>query len=352
MKRACHVLMLAVCCALAWSVIGCSAEPDVTTTSTTTGPGAWTNLEPRGDLPSARNRQAMAYDSRARGVILFGGLYGTARLDDTWTYDLEANTWRECRPSGESPSARFGHAMAYEAAGDRVILFGGYDGSGVFDDTWAYDLTADAWTRLVPGGSPPPPRYGHAMVYDPAIGRVILFGGLGGDGRVVNDIWAYDPAANAWTELHPGGDPPPARYGHAMACEPASGRLIIHDGCDASGAIFDDIWAYDPATNAWIELEPRGEAPPARDWHSMVFDSASSSVIMFGGWSGSTVLKDLWAYDPVANAWNQLSPTGASPPARDLHCLVYDLSGARVILFGGFDGVDLFNDIWAYGREP
>ena len=44
------------------------------------------------------------------------------------------------------------------------------------------------------------------MAYDPTSGRLIMFGGSAGDGGRLDDTWAYDPAANAWTELKPSGD--------------------------------------------------------------------------------------------------------------------------------------------------
>jgi len=40
------------------------------------------------------------------------------------------------------------------------------------------------------------------MAYDPETGQVIMFGGFDGN-QYLNDIWAYDPATNEWTELIP-----------------------------------------------------------------------------------------------------------------------------------------------------
>ena len=45
-------------------------------------------------------------------------------------------------------------------------------------------------------------------------GRMIMFGG-GGEAASYNDTWAYDPAANTWTELSPPGSPPASR-GYAL----------------------------------------------------------------------------------------------------------------------------------------
>ena len=50
------------------------------------------------------------------------------------------------------------------------------------------------------------------MAYDSSSHRVIMFGGSVADGsKYFNDTWAYDPAANTWTELKPSGALPGAR---------------------------------------------------------------------------------------------------------------------------------------------
>jgi hypothetical protein len=67
------------------------------------------------------------------------------------------------------PSPRVAHAMAYEAARERVVLFGGEDGS----NTWEWDGVA--WTQVADMG--PSPRYACAMTYDTVRQRVVLFGG-------------------------------------------------------------------------------------------------------------------------------------------------------------------------------
>src|SRR5207247_577924 len=84
--------------------------------------------------PSARAYHAMTYDSARGRVVLFGGYDGSYR-GDTWEWDGSA--WAEETPT-TSPSVRYAHAMAYDSARSRVVLFGGYDASGYRGDTWEY----------------------------------------------------------------------------------------------------------------------------------------------------------------------------------------------------------------------
>ena len=44
--------------------------------------------------------------------------------------------------------------------------------------------------------------------------------------------------------------------------------------------------------------------------------------------------------------WTQLSPTGTAPTARKEHASVYDTTNDRLIIFGGRNSSEYFNDTW------
>ncbi|HEY0882217.1 MAG TPA: kelch repeat-containing protein, partial [Archangium sp.] len=64
------------------------------------------------------------------------------------------------------------HAMAYDVSRARVVLFGGQGDGGRLDDTWEWD--GASWTQLNPLTSPPPSA-GHGMAWDPAGERVLVY---------------------------------------------------------------------------------------------------------------------------------------------------------------------------------
>jgi hypothetical protein len=71
------------------------------------------------------------------------------------------------------------------------------------------------------------------------------------------------PAASTTTssvEASDTGTLPPARYGHSMAYDPASGTVVLFAGRDFHGG-FNDTWAYEPSANSWTELAPAGSVP-------------------------------------------------------------------------------------------
>lgn len=316
---------------------------------------AWSQVRSAGGTPAPRDGHWMADDSAAGKVILFGGKgSGSRYFNDTWAYTPATGTWAELRPAGTLPPARFGHVMVYDPAGRRILLFGGVTTTGPANDLWAYSSVAGTWARVDAAGSPPPARVYPSMAYDPVTREAVLFGGWTGD-SAFGDTWIYDPAAGRWSEPHITGGPR-ARWGASMVYDSTAGKLILFGGLfgsyDGSHKL-NDTWEYDPAAHAWKNLAPRGEIPSARGYASMVYDSASHKVMLFGGFAGSDgLLADTWEYDAAANTWNRLATGPADPPRRDFSSAVNDPAGGVTILFGGLTGdtgnIDgtLLSDTW------
>ena len=314
----------------------------------------WTDLKPSGSLPAARYGSLMVYDPAKGAVVLFGGAETGRAFKDTWAYDPATNAWTDLKPAGGLPPARAYHAMVYDSAGGKVILFGGTDDNDVgLSDTWAYDPAANTWTNSQPRWqlAPRPLWSLHGVRLSHRQGDSLRR--MGADDAIFNDTWAYDPATNTWSELHPAGTLPTGRAYFGMAYDSVTGKVFLFGGMGSGGdKKFDDTWAYDPAANSWTDLKPTGASPSIRCCHFMVYNSATGKVLLFGGLSDDRrAFNDTWAYDPAANTWASLQPTGSTPPARTAHRMAYDSETGMVFLFGGY-GYDsaLLNDTWVYGR--
>ncbi len=327
------------------------------TTTTTLGnlePAVWTNLATSGDAPAARSYFAMAYDPTTDRTILFGGSGGDTKFGDTWALDLTSKTWTKIPATGGGPSARDYCQMVYDPVGNDLLLFGGADDSGDRNDLWAFDVTSNTWTRLSPSGTLPPPREGHAMTYELDSKQVLVFGGLNSDsGTLFNDLWAYDVTANAWTKLDPTGPAPAVRESTAMAYDPDSLQVLIFGGLslgDDADTELGDMWIFDRGTEAtvWGKLLLSGVVPSARQGHALAAAPAFGGLLMFGGRFGNADLNDLWMYDGY---WYPQQPSGESPSPREGHQMAYDSSAGAVVLFGGFDSVASLDlgDTWVYG---
>ena len=80
-----------------------------------------------------------------------------------------------------------------------LLLFGGLADRTPVGDTWTRSPLPIGWRRLEVRG--PAPRNVHGMTYDLRRERVVLFGGIGEEGRL-DDLWEWDGAA--WTAIpHP-----------------------------------------------------------------------------------------------------------------------------------------------------
>ncbi|OFW56748.1 MAG: hypothetical protein A2133_12260 [Actinobacteria bacterium RBG_16_64_13] len=213
---------------------------------------SWIQSHPAGEVPSGRAGHMMVYVPSTGKVILYGGMYlpsgaqAYVGRSDTWSYDPAANTWTELHPA-LSPGARKGGCLAYDPVGAKVILFGGVNpGWPTLNDTWEYEPVARSWTKLTPSGTLPAARHDASCAFDPVGRSLVVFAGLGEHGELFNETWTYGPSANSWTKLAPLSTPP-ARYAAAMVYEPAGGRLILFGGIPKlNEGKLGDTWSFSP----------------------------------------------------------------------------------------------------------
>ncbi len=316
----------------------------------------WTELT-LSTAPTARYGAAMNFDPSNGQMILFGGSGSGGDLNDTWAYGVPSNAvlfWNNQNPS-TSPPTRFSPCFTFDPTSGQMILFGGINGDDgtYFNDTWAYDASNNTWTDLAPANSPSA-RDSALMNFDPCTGKIILFSGHVSGGYAA-DTWVYDSANNTWTEVTPSSSPP-GRNGGSMTFDPCSGRMILFGGYLHSGGDTSETWAYDAAANTWTQLTTIG-SPPARDDAAMNFDPSSGQIILFGGYSNNTggnLLNDTWAcvFDNTTNTytWTQLFPA-TQPSGRYGSAMKFNPSSGQTILFGGGYLSGTSNDTWAFDGQ-
>lgn len=313
--------------------------------------------------PAARAADALSYDQATGEVMLFGGLgAGFTNLNDTWAWS--GSTWSQVADATDpgctvacvgSPPARSASMMAYDAASNQLILFGGQGGT-YLNDTWAWNGTT--WTQVADGTDPgctdtcagsPSARTGAVMAYDPSIGKLVLFGGITG----TNDTWTWN--GTAWAQVADATDSgcttactgsPPASVAASMAYDLAANQLILFGGGDYNG---NATWSFDGTT--WSQLDDGTDAgctdtctssPPPRSGSGMDYNPALGQLVLFGGLDGSTNLNDTWTWN--GTTWTQVdddtdpgctTTCPASPPSRSAIFLTYDETNRQSVLFGG-----------------
>lgn len=293
--------------------------------------GAWSG-------PSGRWLHAMTYDAARERTLLFGGYDGTRLLDDTWEWD--GAQWWLRRSSRVAPLARTETAMAYDASRGRVVMFGGKH-SHHLADTWEWDGTD--WIERKPA-TVPPAHAGHAMVYDAARRRVVMFGGLG---LTSPQIWEWDGID--WRLVASTGAAPSPRYSHAMAFDVKHQLVLLVGGRSlASQHVHTDMWAWNG--RGWSMVA--GDAlPSGREGHALGTDDARRQVVLFGGSDRhSRVFSDTWTWDGAR--WTERRPSAGAPPARTHHAIAPDSARQELVLFGGGTWLggsgSLLDDTWVW----
>ncbi len=298
-------------------------------------------------VTSGRAWHSAIWEPRSRAMMVFGGYDGTRVKNDARVYRVASNSWSEL-PS--MPRPRSGHAAAWDDSDGQALVVGGQIETQLLGYVWSFHALEGRWIDLFPsGGMPLRPTY--TVVWDSADSEALIFGGGITESGPRTDLWAYQPGPNATVELRPAGGPP-ARSRHSAIWDSNDSQMLIFGGTDLmSGAALSDLWAYRPATNAWIDLTAPG-GPSPRASHSAVWDPVRAQMIVFGGTGDDgEPLDDLWGYRPSAGGWFRIDAANG-PSARAGHVAVWDREFddefSQMLVYGGEDERGFENDLWAY----
>lgn len=313
-----------------------SATPSA---SATTSPAvlAWVRLDASG--PQAREDHTWTASGDGSEALLFGGRDGATVFGDLWSYDLATDTWSELFPAGGGPAARFGHEAAW-VAGLGLVIFAGQSGADFFNDLWAYDPGSNAWTQLPAGGDVPVPRYGSCASLGPD-GRLWISHGFTSEGVRFSDTRAYDFAAGAWTDETPDGTRPVERCLHGCWWTD-DGSLALYAGQTTGTLALGDRWELDDG--AWAQVT--GVLPPERNLYARA--RVADATIVFGGQAlDMSYRNDLWRLPDAGGEAVRVEPGGEAPSGRAGAEMIVDASAGRVLLFGGRDAEAALDDIWS-----
>lgn len=274
--------------------------------------------------PSARIIPAMAFDEKRNVVVLFGGdRMRSTPTNDTWEYD--GRNWKRIE-TANSPEARYGHRMIFDKKRGKMLMFGGYDKKeNLFGDTWEFD--GKNWKKL--DVNAPPIRRSPAVAYDEARGKVVLFGGLSSTGGIprenelfLQDTWEFD--GKKWERMAAAGPNP--RYGPAMVYDPASKKIILFGGNDHSGNIYGDTWEWDG--KEWKKLSETGVNPRAT--FELIHSRKRNSILLFGGFDRNNIYGDVWEWK--SNRWQKLDVP--EMPKLFFPGVTFDTKRNALVMFG------------------
>ncbi|MBM4253777.1 MAG: hypothetical protein FJ146_17560 [Deltaproteobacteria bacterium] len=274
-------------------------------------------------------------------------------------FSFTAGHWRAiATPSGFAP--RTGHSAVWTGDGTSVkngsmIIFGGMDDNGDSLATGSkYEPSTDKWTAISTTGAPTA-RYGHAAVWTGS--KMIVWGGctvggFGGCSTYSANGGIYDPATDSWTALTSSGGPT-SRLSPATAW---TGRyFIVWGGEGIGGLTVNDGAIYDTQTATWSSMATAA-APSDR-----VFAASSYGDGKFFVWGGVTefqynssiaysYLANGGVYDVATNTWSATAATGVNTDNRYNATAVW--TGSHFVVWAGVYGLNFANTANGMSYDP
>src|SRR5262249_36848600 len=127
---------------------------------------------------------------------------------------------------------------------------GGQNSVGAWLSTvYAYTPGSNTWIQVA---SMPTARDGLAAAAG-ADGRIYALRGSDASLRFTNTAYAYTPGSSTWTQVASMPTGGGGRYGLA-AVAGTDGRIYAVGGSDASGGIYNTVYAYTPSSNTWAQV--------------------------------------------------------------------------------------------------
>lgn len=182
------------------------------------------------------------------------------------------------------------------------------------------------------------------FVHHEAAGRTQLLFGLGAAGPL-NEAWEIQ--GSQWSPAVPPALP--VRQEPAVAYDAVRQVVVVFGGFSQSTLqSLDDTWEWDGV--AWTQRSPVN-VPPARQGAACAFDRVRGRIVLFGGFgAGNTKLQDTWEWDGFD--WSLRSNLAVQPPARGFARLAYDPVSGGMLLHGGIGGDAVsnvpLNDTWTF----
>ena len=212
--------------------------------------------------PKARERHGAA--AVEGGFVIHGGRAGGA-FGDVWRWDDDV--WTELRCEGSPPAPRWSHAVV-ALPGEALLACGGRGDAGDLDDTHVLDLATQTWSRVAA------PAFPVAFACSTADGQTIAFGG----GRAARFAGA------AWSELALDDDASAAsRRLAACVCATVEGELVVAGGVPADDGEVGGVAVLRIGEDVKCVAEAPLDVTRAYPVHAAAASSGDGVVILGGG---------------------------------------------------------------------
>lgn len=252
-------------------------------------------------------------------MLIFGGFSAnkiSRYFNDLWLYDIKSEKWSQPLPAQTAldanglpslkrpwpgvPEARGAHASTF--VGNKLIIFGGYGGTGFsrrdFADLHSLDMDTLEWEEIDMHGESPEARSGHQLlsVEDK---QLYVMGGWNSS-RQFDDVHIFDLATRTWSQPPHASGPDywgTPRWNYSAVAVFAvpywkifvfggnSGDLV--EGKSPTGEYCNDVMVLECGSNQWVRPSVVGQIPAPRSDSPMAYNAAKGTMLLFGGWRHS-----------------------------------------------------------------
>ena len=265
----------------------------------------WTLITPR-TSPSPRGDAGFTYITSDQKLLLYGGRDNTLLMGGTWEYDGARKNWTAKSPK-HSPSFLSGAGLAYDPVRDVAVLFGGYGGYFMSDETWEWD--GRDWTQVLTA-SAPSPRDVMRLYFNTQAGKIQAHGG--NNEGYFDETWEYD--GSAWTKL-PDDPVPGNRSSFGLIYDPRFDHVVLYGGsAEGESPYWDDTWHF--KSGAW-ELQEAAGVPTAFRGVDFHYDPHNDRIVGFSGATGNlNPPSDIHEYDGSVPGWLSIPTAGPDPRSQ------------------------------------
>lgn len=295
-------------------------------------PNTWIQ---RADFEGGNRSRAVGFSIGSKGYLGTG--FNGGFLNDFWEYDPALDSWTQ--------KADFGGSARYNAVGFS-IKDKGYIGTGLdeFDfqkDFWQYDPLNNTWIEKKEfGGS----ARMEAVAF--SIGSK-GYCGTGDDSKngYLKDFWEYDPDLDTWTQKQDIIHPRTGAVGFSIG-----NKGYLGTGYNLNG-FKENFWEYDPLLNTWSQ---KADFAGGLRSNAVGFTIGGYGYIGTGYVSanGFVDFNDLWAYNPASNNWIQKADFGGTGRSNAVGFSIEGMGYITTGIVGDPFLNDSRQDCWEYTPSP
>ena len=181
--------------------------------------------------------------------------------------------------------------------------------------------------------------------------HIYVFGGQSSPGEASDGFFRGTIAASSsdvveWVELPSSPGRPSARSGHSLTTVGQS--LYLFGGFTGTERL-NDLYVYDIASGQWtLENGLQGLPPSPRSGHSVVVAADGRRVFVFGGATTGKLFNDIYILDLKSRTWTPLLPKVTGTPPKPRYNASAVLNGNKIVLHGGASQFGGLSDVWVF----